>query len=260
MKTGYLLTLVAAGFLVTACNDDSTTSTNQPPSAQPVSTVTSTDQEDAVVWPGTAPADVETIDNLTQDNFVVVADFSGSMGDQVCSGNYINKSEAAKSVLNRWVDKLPQDSGLGLVVFDGNGVRSLVDINTGVQRQFKNALQAMQPSGGTPLNSSVTLAYNKLKNQAYKQRGFGSYKVVVITDGAHSPGENPTSIVYEITENFNNPVELYTIGFCIDDSALNSPGRTFYQSASDPNALEQGLGQVLAESDDLTTVETFFND
>jgi len=42
---------------------------------------------------------------------------------------------------------------------------------------------------------------------------------------------------------------LHTIGFCIDSKhTLNQAGRTIYTAANNPEALRQGLSNVLAEA------------
>ena len=46
-----------------------------------------------------------------------------------------------------------------------------------------------------------------------------------------------------------SPIVLHTIGFCIDSKhALNQAGRTIYKAADNPEALRQGLSDVLAEA------------
>jgi hypothetical protein len=54
--------------------------------------------------------------------------------------------------------------------------------------------------------------------------------------------------VDRILGNPANPVQIYTIGFCISESALNQPDRIIYQSANNPEELRKGLERVLAES------------
>jgi hypothetical protein len=98
------------------------------------------------------------------------------------------------------------------------------------------------------LYDAVELAHDTLEQQALRQNGYGTYKMVVITDGEHSSGQNPRREINRILENPQNPVEIHTIGFCIEDSALNQPGRTEYQSAKNPQELKKGLDSVLSES------------
>lgn len=48
----------------------------------------------------------------------------------------------------------------------------------------------------------------------------------------------------------HSPIQIHTIGFCIGpDHSLNIPGRTMYKAADNPQQLEKGLQDVLAESE-----------
>jgi hypothetical protein len=78
--------------------------------------------------------------------------------------------------------------------------------------------------------------------------------LVVVTDGHASKGEDPTPAVNRILG--ESPVVVHTIGFCIGERhPLNQPGRTYYRSANNPRALQQGLETVLAESPDFSVTQ-----
>ena len=58
-------------------------------------------------------------------NYYVVFDASGSMAESKCSGRE-TKLAVAKSAFSEFADKLPMDANLGLLVFDGRGIRELI--------------------------------------------------------------------------------------------------------------------------------------
>ena len=71
---------------------------------------------------------------------------------------------------------------------------------------------------------------------------------MIVTDGEASSGEDPTRIVQWILD--YSPIQIHTIGFCIGTNhSLNIPGRTVYKAADNPQQLEKGLQDVLAESE-----------
>jgi len=215
------------------------------------------------VWPSAAGEPIEAFDErLTRKNFLAVLDMSGSMRENDCSGNYPTKADAAREALIAWLESVPRQANAGLVVFSTGRVRLRVPLGVDNRRKFKKAVMATAPSGGTPLRSALALAHQELENRARYQNGYGDYRMVVITDGQHSEGENPRSVVDEILNNPANPVQIYTIGFCISDSALNQPDRIIYQSANNPEELRKGLDRVLAESTDFNTelIKEFQND
>jgi Ca-activated chloride channel homolog len=137
---------------------------------------------------------------------------------------------------------------VGLLTFDNRGVAEKVSL--GINRdQILSEVENMQAGGGTPLKSSIKYAYQSLTLKAQSQLGYGEYHLVVVTDGAASPGEDPSSVVNEILA--NSPVILHTIGFCIGEGhSLNVPGKTDYRAANNPEELRQGLAGVLAEANE----------
>ncbi len=212
------------------------------------------------VWPKPGPEEIQAFDPvLTRDNYMAVLDMSGSMKESNCSGKYGSKAEAAREALAVWLNSVPRNANVGLVVFSSNRVQLKVPLGVDNRDRFIQAVQTTRPDGKTPLKDALAMAYNELERRARHQQGYGEYRIVVITDGMHSSGQNPGPVVEAILNNPANPVLIYTIGFCIDESALHQPGRTMYQSASNPDELSRGLSQVLAESSQFDTIQEFQN-
>lgn len=245
-RGGALVTL-AAMLMLTACVD------NEP--------VIDTDKWSAVTdrdWPpGEAPEDLRLDGNLQRTNVAVVLDMSGSMGEDRCAGEHGTKAAAARAALAAWTQAVPRDANIGLIAFNKGMIRTLVPLGTGNRQRFIQAAGEIYPDGGTPLRSGMASAHRMLAERAHYQLGYGRYQVVMITDGEHSSGENPLPIVEDILNNPANPVEIHTIGFCIEDSVLRQPGFVHYQSANDPEQLAAGLSSVLAESTQFDPVEDF---
>ncbi|WP_165856860.1 vWA domain-containing protein [Marinobacter sp. JSM 1782161] len=215
----------------------------------------------AASWPGKEAADTDLMDPVpTRENIMVVLDMSGSMGGSGCAGNFRTKSEAAKSVLRDWVQSVDKEANLGLIVFDASGTSVRLPLGRDNRDAFVDLISDAFPSGGTPLAEAVSLASNSLSEQAVYQQGYGRYRMTVITDGQHDPGQDPQAPLDRIFANAANPIEINTIGFCIRDSALNQPGLTQYQSARNPEELRAGLNQVLAESTDFKPIQEFNSD
>ncbi len=198
-------------------------------------------------WPrGGADGKTELAANLRMVNYYVVLDGSGSMSDRECAGG-ATKMEAAKSALAEFAKSVPASAQLGLAAFDGAGTSERVPLGTGNRDHFLSAVRAVSANGGTPLRSSIGLGIEKLEEAARRQLGYGDYNLVIVTDGAASPGEDPGGVVAEVLG--RSPVIIHTIGFCIGkDHSLNQPGRTLYRAADNPAELRAGLGEVLAES------------
>lgn len=198
-------------------------------------------------WPRAAgDAKVELASDLTQRNYYVILDGSGSMSDRGCSGS-ANKISAAKTALAEFAKAVPSGAKLGLLVFDALGTSERVPLGVGNRDRFREVVQSVNASGGTPLRSAIALGLDKLEEQARRQLGYGEYNLVVVTDGEASGTEDPRAVVKDILA--RSPVTIHTIGFCIGENhSLNQPGRTLYKAAQNPEQLRAGLEDVLAES------------
>lgn len=239
--------LVAGLCFLTAC-EETPPPQNAPTVASPVAREAAAEKP-AARWPPVATEGIEIAANLLAKNYYVILDGSGSMTESGCSGG-LDKMSVAKTALQQFSQLVPDDANLGLMLFMNNQLKELVKLGRGAdnKKHFKAAVDAAGAGGTTPLLSAITAGYQRLTSQATGQRGYGEYTLVIVTDGAASPGEDPTPIVEKILS--TTPIEIHTIGFCIGTNhVLNIPGRTVYKAADNPAALQQGLEAVLAESE-----------
>ena len=200
-------------------------------------------------WPpildiGNAPVRAPRLD---VHNYFLLLDGSGSMAESRCSAG-MQKIDAAVSALRAFVDAVPADANLGLAVFDERGIGERVALGLENRDAIRTAIGEVRVGGGTPLRSSIELAYDKLLLQGRSQQGYGEYHLVIVTDGQPDPkSEDPGRVVRRILA--ETPVVVHTVGFCIGTNhVLNQPGRSYYVAAESPQELSQGLEAVLAES------------
>jgi len=180
-------------------------------------------------------------------NYYIVFDASGSMSETRCADGQA-KIDAARTAITTFADSLPADANLGLLAFDGGGIRERLPLDVASRATIRRVVDSIYPGGVTPLRSAVAKAYEAITEQGKRQLGYGEYHLVVVTDGEFNPNsENPADIVDQILD--RSPVVIHTIGFCIGEQhSLNQEGRTFYKAANNPDELKQGLDDVLAES------------
>jgi Ca-activated chloride channel family protein len=225
-----LLILALAG-----CGEEPPPPKPPPPAPKPSVEAPTVSAAREAVWPTPGDVEIQEFDPVpTRTNIVAVLDMSGSMKDADCAGSFASKADAARAALAAWLKSVPEDANLGLVTFAGDRVSLSLPLGVDNRDTFRMAVNAVRPSGRTPLRTALAMAHQELERRARYQQGYGEYRIVVITDGAHSEGEDPRPVVDAILDNPANPVTIYTIGFCIRTSALNQPGRTVYQSAMNP--------------------------
>ncbi len=201
-------------------------------------------------WPPVAARDSKPFtdaEKLLTTNYYLMLDASGSMADAECSENSTKMAVAARAV-SKFAQSLPAEANFGLAMFNGALTKELIPLGAPRDNVLETA-SAIQPTASTPLASAISFSYKKIRKQAQHQLGYGEYFLVLVTDGIANKGEEAGPVVDQILA--HSPVQIYTIGFCISQNhSLNQPGRTVYRSANDPQSLQQGLQEVLAESPD----------
>ncbi|MBI1957157.1 MAG: VWA domain-containing protein, partial [Candidatus Niyogibacteria bacterium] len=204
-----------------------------------------TDSTDFRGWPP-APQEGDAIvlaSDLLAQNYWLVFDDSNSMGDRACGGGG-DKIDVAKAAVQKFINSIPAHANVGLSRLN---VRGTIELGTGNRDALMSAVKAISASGGTPLRSAMEDAYDELTRQGQRQLGYGTYNIVMVTDGEANPGQDPYRIVAAITQ--QSPIVIHTIGFCIGSQhSLNQPGVTYYAEANNPEQLAQGLAGVLAEA------------
>lgn len=201
-------------------------------------------------WPPVAGQDGKAYTDasrLLTANYYVMLDASGSMADHKCAGNS-SKMQVAALALDKFAQSLPADANFGFAIFNGTIIKELFPLGT-ERKNIRQITDSILPAASTPLASAVRFSYNKIVEQGQRQLGYGEYYLVLITDGIADKGQEADKDIRKILE--QSPVQVYTIGFCINEHhSLNQPGLTVYRSANNPQSLEQGLQEVLAESPD----------
>ncbi|MFC1644972.1 VWA domain-containing protein [Patescibacteria group bacterium] len=187
--------------------------------------------------------------DLLARNFYLVFDGSGSM-----SGS---KNQQARAATIDFINSLPGDVNLGLLVFDSEGCFERIPIQRLTDEakvKFTQYVSQIPADGGTPLHDAIELSRRSLVVQAKRQLGYGEYNVVVITDGDAEFGQDPTDVIDYINE--KTLIIVRTIGFMIGEGhALNRPGETFYSTAGDQESLLKALNSVLAEAPSFDVAE-----
>jgi len=195
------------------------------------------------LWPPDLGNDQVPLEKeVNRKNYYIIFDGSGSMGGW--------KITVAKQALERFIRMIPRQANIGLLAFDAHGVSERAPLGTG-RDDIIRQVNAVAAGGWTPLGQSVETAYDRLCAQGKRQLGYGEYILVVVTDGRATDGNRLPEVIEKILS--ESPVLIHTIGFQVGTGhTLNQPGRTSYRTAQDFKELSEGLGEVLAESEDFT--------
>ncbi len=182
----------------------------------------------------------------TQRNFYFIVDGSGSMQEE-CAGEI--KLNGAKRAITQFLQKVPEDVNLGLLVFgayeENNGIKEVVALNSDNRGEFQTAINAIVSDGGTPLSNATDFAMERLVEQYKKQLGYGEYRLIIVTDGeANEPALFHNSLIQTQQYPF---VAIYGIGLCVEaDNTLKSVAYS-YTDAGNYEELGKALEQAIAE-------------
>jgi uncharacterized protein YegL len=178
------------------------------------------------------------------DNVVIILDASGSMATKMGSSNRMLNAKAA---INKIMATLPQTHHVGVLVFSdmksaaGDWIVSLGPVSP---VEIASALQKVKASGGTPLGAYMEKARKKLLETREKQSGYGTYRMLIVTDGEASD----TKILKASTpKTLNNGIYMDVIGVAMKKDHYLAGRAHSYRRANDPKSLEQAIAKVFAE-------------
>jgi len=182
---------------------------------------------------------------LARDNVVILLDASGSMEYEM-SGSSDSRMNVAKQALAKVVDRIDPNANVGLLVFsdipDANGW--LYDLAPLDRARLLEAIDRCQASGGTPLGGYLKIAADRLLEARQAQRGYGSFRLLVVTDGE---ANDPELLQRYLPDVLSRGVTVDCIGVDMQqDHALARQVRS-YRRANDPAALEEAVAQSLGE-------------
>jgi len=182
----------------------------------------------------------------TASNFYFVFDMSGSMEER-CSGK--RKIDGAKEAVTRFMKNIPDDVNIGLMLFgtnEGDDYAEALPIASGNKDQFLEIINSLQPRGNTPLGEALLASVDKIVEQYKKQLGYGTYRIIIITDGEQTGIALNQPCNYLARHGF---IGLYSIGLCMESSHTLKKYSLSYRDANNYEELEKALVEATAESD-----------
>jgi uncharacterized protein (DUF58 family) len=179
------------------------------------------------------------------NNVVIVLDASGSM-NQTMRGATVKRMDAAKSALRELVQRIPPDTNVGLLVFSSANLRNEWAYPLGPRDEAKllAAIDAPQPGGGTPLGAYIAKGTNALLERRKKQFGYGTYRLLVVTDGQAG---DPEIMERNTPQALARGILLDVVGVDMQADHTLAKSAYSYRRANDPESLTKALAEVFAE-------------
>lgn len=178
------------------------------------------------------------------DNVIIVLDGSGSMAEQM-KGTGIAKIDAAKKALHQVLKQVPDTTHIGLLAFcDTRGANGWLYPLGPKSAALDAAIDKPSPAGNTPLGEFIKIGADSLLVAKKKQHGYGSYKLLIVTDGEATDRELVERYVPDV---ISRGIVVDVIGVGMNSRHTLATKVTSYRNAADPESLSSAVAEVLAE-------------
>ncbi len=175
------------------------------------------------------------------DNIVVLMDCSGSM-----SGTKIAQ---AKEALKQVLKTIPESTHVGLLSF-GMDSGWAYELGPRDDQRLVTAIHRLRTGGSTPLGEYMKMGADRLLQQKEKQFGYGSYRLLVITDGEASDRRLMNSYTPAIMA---RGITVDVIGVFMNTEHSLAKMVHSYRQAKDTQSLSRAISEVLGEIDGSTS-------
>ena len=173
------------------------------------------------------------------DNVVVVVDASGSMGAPMGGST---RMSVAKNALKQVLDQIPDTTHVGILVFPrGDWVYPL---GPRKESMLAGAIDSIQSGGGTPLGEYMKRGADVLLDARRKQFGYGTYRLLVVTDGEAGDARQVEAYTPDIIA---RGITIDCIGVEMASRHTLATKVHSYRNANDPESLKQAISEVFAE-------------
>ena len=192
------------------------------------------------------------------DCVVIILDSSGSMDAKMPAG--VRKIDAAKTALQSVLMGIPETTYIGLLVFSGTNVPNpwVYPLGPRDNDALAKAISLPRPGGNTPLGRFIKTGADRLLEERTKQYGYGSYRLLVVTDGEATDGSLTDQYTPDIVA---RGITMDVIGVNMKQDHTLATKVHSYRRADDPAALQKALSEILAEinvsDDDTAAAEAF---
>ncbi len=175
------------------------------------------------------------------DSVVVVVDASGSMGANM-AGTGRDRMSVAKDALKQVFDQIPDTTHVGILVFpQGNWVYPL---GPRKESMLAGAIDSIQSGGGTPLGDYMKRGADALLEARKKQFGYGTYRLLVVTDGEAGDRRKVEDFTPDI---ISRGITIDCIGVEMASRHTLATKVHSYRNANNPESLRQAISEVFAE-------------
>lgn len=148
-------------------------------------------------------------DLTLRKNIVILFDDSGSMMQR---GRIYKAQKATISLLK----SLKDGTNISIYALNKKMIVKLQAVENGVENAIKK-IENIRADGSTPIGKSLEVVTKVLEREKQKQSGYGSYTIIIVTDGK---ANSPTTMFKAVDKAIDEGFIIKTIGLDIHDHKL----------------------------------------
>ncbi len=197
-------------------------------------------------WPQTETGQVAAQPDPNRRFTTIVLDDSGSMTADF--------PEAKQAIVDA-LDAMEDSDRVAVVALNAGIVMPFTNV-VDARTTLTTALGTLRSDGRTPLTKAVQNAQQLLEVEASRVRGFGTFRLIVTTDGEADNGTALDAAVESIAA--TTPIQLTTIGIDISGGhVLRRSDLGSFVDVANVAALKSALQAAVAENTDFTAITNF---
>ena len=181
--------------------------------------------------------DKSSASEFDYNNVVIVLDASGSMKEKM-RGTSMKKMDAAKVALQEVLKQVPMDTHLGLLVFSSSNLADdwVYPLGPRDDVMLRKAISLPQAGGRTPLGAYIKKGADRLLDERGRQHGYGSYRLLIVTDGE---AQDRNLVDRYVPEVIGRGITIDVIGVDMKTTHTLATRVHSYRSADDPASLKK---------------------
>ncbi|MEL6517688.1 MAG: vWA domain-containing protein [Pseudomonadota bacterium] len=204
------------------------------------------DWDAIAAWPPVEVDEVEAVPDPGRTYTVIVLDDSGSMGDDIVP---------ARDAVVQALEPMQDEDRV-----------AVVGLNTGLILPFSSVSEArtalpprvaqVRSDGGTPLTAAMQASRRALEQEAARTGGFGTYRILITTDGEASNADSLQAEIEDLAR--NTPIQVATIGVGIGGNhILRRPDLASFVAIDNVGELAAALRAAIAEEQSFSAITAF---
>ncbi len=197
-------------------------------------------------WPGLQAEAIEAQPDPNRRVTAIVLDDSGSMERDI---------EAAKSAVTGALDAMTDGDRVAILALNAGTIMPFTPVED-ARGALPDLLRPIVSDGSTPLTRSVEDAQSLLEAEAATVRGFGTFRLIVTTDGQADDSDALEEVIEALAA--ETPIQVTTIGIGIQGGhVLRREDLGSFVDVANVDALQAALQAAVAENSDFTAITDF---